>query len=200
MNKKKNPYDNSNRLIDAENTKIEIIKAFGSLWSRHSIKDITLEMVAKEAGVTTKTILRKFESKGGLTNESLVYLAAEIKEERTLAKVGNIDEILKALLSNYEKMGEAAIRTINLESELEIARQIGVKGRVLHRDWCIQMFAPYLPNEQSADYEIQLTSFIAATEIYLWKLMRKDLMLSKEQTFSVFKNLVNGLINQNSKK
>ena len=197
---KKNPYNNTRRLIDAENTKIKIIKAFGNLWSRHSIKDITLEMVAKEAGVTTKTILRKFESKDGMINESLFYLATEIKGERTLATVGNIDEILKALLSNYEKMGEAAIRTINLESELEIARQIGAKGRALHRDWCIQMFSPYLPNEQSADYEIQLTSFIAATEIYLWKLMRKDLKLSKGQTFSIFKNLVEGLINQNGKR
>ena len=197
---KKNPYNNSRRLIDAEKTKIKIIKAFGNLWSRHSIKDITLDMVAKEAGVTTKTILRKFKSKDGMTNESLFYLAAEIKGERTLATVGDIDEILKALLSNYEKMGEAAIRTINLESELEIARQIGAKGRALHRDWCIQMFSPYLPNEQSADYEIQLTSFIAATEIYLWKLMRKDLKLSKGQTFSIFKNLVEGLINKNGKK
>lgn len=197
MNNKKHNYDNSKRLIDAENTKIEIIKAFGTLWSNYSIKDITLEKVAKEAGVTTKTILRKFESKEGLTNESLSYLAAEIESERTTTKVGDIDDILKALLSNYEKMGEAAIRTINLESELEIARQIGAKGRALHRDWCIRMFASYLPNEKSIDYEIQLTSFIAATEIYLWKLMRKDLKLSKEKTFSIFKNLVEGLINKN---
>jgi AcrR family transcriptional regulator len=197
MNNKKHTYDNSKRLIDAENTKIEIIKAFGTLWSNYSIKDITLEKVAKEAGVTTKTILRKFESKEGLTNESLSYLAAEIESERTTTKVGDIDDILKALLSNYEKMGEAAIRTINLESELEIARQIGAKGRALHRDWCIRMFASYLPNEKSIDYEIQLTSFIAATEIYLWKLMRKDLKLSKEKTFSIFKNLVEGLINKN---
>ena len=197
MNNKKHTYDNSKRLIDAENTKIEIIKAFGTLWSSYSIKDITLEMVAKEAGVTTKTILRKFESKGGLTNESLSYLAAEIESERTLTRVGGIDDVLKALLSNYEKMGEAAIRTINLESELEIARQIGAKGRAVHRDWCKRMFASYLPDVRSIDYEIQLTSFIAATEIYLWKLMRKDLKLSKQTTFLIFKNLVEGLINKN---
>jgi AcrR family transcriptional regulator len=197
MNKKKNAYDNSKRLLDAENTKMEIIKAFGTLWSSYSIKDITLEMIAKEAGVTTKTILRKFGSKNGLLNESLSYLATEIESERTLTKVGDIDKILEVLLTNYEKMGAAAIRTINLEPELEIARKIGAKGRALHRDWCIQMFAPYLPTEQSVDYEIQLNSFIAATEIYLWKLMRKDLMLSKEKTFSIFKNIIEGLINKN---
>lgn len=200
MNKKKQTYDNSKRQIDAQKTKNEIIKAFGTLWSSYSIKEITLEMVAREAGVSTKTILRKFKSKGGLTNESLSYLASEIESERTSTKVGDIDDILKTLLSNYEKMGEAAIRTINLEPELEIARQIGAKGRTLHRDWCIRMFAPYLPDEQSIDYEIQLTSFIAATEIYLWKLLRKDLKFGKEKTFSIFRNLVQGLINNNIKK
>jgi len=197
MNKAKSAYDNSKRQTDAEKTKIKILRAFGDLWSDYSIKDITLEMVAIEAGLTTKTILRKFGSKDGLTNESLSYLATEIESERTSAKAGNVDDILKALLSNYEKIGEAAIRTINLESELKIARQIGAKGRQLHRDWCIRMFAPYLPGEQTADYEIQLTSFIAATEIYLWMLMRKDLKLSKEKTFSIFKNLIEGLIIKN---
>jgi AcrR family transcriptional regulator len=197
MNSKKSTYDNSKRQVDAEKTKIKILNAFGDLWSEYSIRDITLEMVAKEAGLTTKTILRKFGSKEGLTNESLSYLAAKIESERTSTNAGQVDEILKALLSNYEKMGEAAIRTINLESELEIARQIGAKGRKLHRDWCMRMFASFLPDKQSDDYEIQLVSFIAATEIYLWKLMRKDLELSKEQTFSIFKNLVEGLINKN---
>lgn len=200
MNRKKSVYDNTNRLIDAENTKNKIIESFGALWNRYSLKEITLDMVATEAGVTTKTILRKFESKEGLVSGSLVYMSKKIESERTSTKGDRVDDILKALLSNYEKMGDAAIRTINLESELEIARQIGAKGRALHRDWCARMFKKYLPNEESEDYEIQLISLIAATEIYLWKLMRKDLKLSKEQTFTIFKNLVEGIIIQSTSK
>jgi AcrR family transcriptional regulator len=101
----KNAYNNSKRLLDAENTKKEIIKAFGVLWSNYSIKDIKLEMIAKEAGVTTKTILRKFGSKEGLLNESIYYLAQEIESARSFTKEASVDGKLKALLSNYEKNG-----------------------------------------------------------------------------------------------
>lgn len=194
MKSGKNTYDNSRRQQNAEKTKAEIISAFGRLWNKNSIKDITLEMVAKESGVTIRTVLRKFESREGLLNESLIYLSSEIESERRATRVGDIDDILETLLSNYEVMGDAAIRTINLEPELEIARKIGKKGRALHKEWCKQMFAPFLPQPNSSKYEIQLTSFIAATEIYLWKLMRKDLKLSKAKTLSVFKNLVEGII------
>lgn len=198
MKSRKNIYDNSKRLIEAENTRLKIIKAFGRLWNQYSIKEITLEMVSGEAGVTTRTIMRKFGSKEGLLAESLTVLAAEIESSRKETKASDIDAVLQALLSNYETMGEAAIRTISLEPELEIARQIGQKGRELHRNWCIQMFSSYLPDPNTPEFEIQLNSFIAATEIYLWKLMRKDLKLSKEQTFEIFKNMINGLILINS--
>ena len=198
MNEEKRSYNNSNRLVEAEQTKLGIMKAFGRLWTRYSIKDITLTMISEEANVTTRTILRKFGSKEELINESLSFDPAGISADREGAKVGDVDEILKNLLSNYEAIGDAAIRTIHLEPELDIARKIGAKGRILHRDWCTRMFAPYLPERQSTDFEIQLASFIAATEIYLWKLLRKDLNLSKEKTFSVFKNIVEGLIYKNN--
>ncbi len=199
MKSKKTIYDNSKRLIDAEITKHEIINAFGRLWNQYSIKEITLEMVSNESGVTTRTIMRKFGSKVGLLTESLPILTAQVEAQRKVTKAGDIDAILQALLSNYESMGEAAIRTINLESELEIAREIGRKGRELHRNWCIQMFSPYLPEQNTPEFEIQLNSFIAATEIYLWKLMRKDLKLSREKTLAIFKNMVEGLVLINSK-
>lgn len=200
MNSKKQSYDNSKRLIEAENTRHEIINAFGKLWTRYSINEITLDMVSNEAGVTTRTIMRKFGSKEGLLSETLPALTADIESLRTVTKPGDIDEILQVLLSNYETMGEAAIRTINLEPELEIAREIGREGRELHRRWCIEVFSPYLPKQNTPEFEIQLASFIAATEIYLWKLIRKDLKLSKEKTRAVFKNLIEGLAKNNYKK
>lgn len=194
----KQTYDNSKRLKEAEKTRHEIIKAFGRLWNRYSINDITLEMIAEEAGMTTRTIMRKFGSKKGLLTESLPILADQIESERRETKVGDIDGILQALLSSYEIMGEAAIRTICLEPDLEIARKIGQKGRELHRKWCTEMFAPYLPEHHSPEFDVQLNAFIAATEIYLWKLMRKDLKLNKEQTLAIFKNLVEGLVLKNT--
>ena len=200
MKSQRSTYNNTNRQLKAEETKLSIIKAWGRLWAKYSINEITLEMIAEEADVTTRTILRKFGSKEGLMIDSLSYDPAEISNQRDLAKPGDIDDILNTLLSSYEQMGDAAIRTINLESELEIARKIGKKGRIQHRNWCIKVFAPYLPDPKSPDYEINLTSFIAVTEIYLWKLMRRDLKYSKNRTFSVFKNMIEGVIYKSAQK
>lgn len=197
MKSQKQTYDNSNRQKKAEETKLEIIKALGNLWGQHSIIDITLEMVAEEAGVTTRTILRKFGSREGLMEASLAFDPAGISANRNEARVGDVDHILQTLLDNYEKIGEAALRTIFLESELEIARKIGARGRFIHKQWCERVFEPFLPDKDTAAYEIQLASFIATTEIYLWKLLRKDLKFSRKKTFSVFKNMVEGVI-QNS--
>lgn len=199
MKSRKNTYNNTNRQIKAEETKLSIIKALGKLWTQYSINEITLDMIAEEANVTKRTILRKFGSKEGLLTESLRYDPAEIAAKRNQAKPGDIDDILKTLLTNYENMGDAAMRTIKLESELEVARQIGDRGRKLHRDWCKKVFAPFLPSSKSPDFEIQLTSFISVTEIYLWKLMRKDLKLSKKKTCAVFKNMLEGVIYKSSK-
>jgi len=198
MNKEKREYDNSKRHREAEQTKLEIVQALGRLWMKYSLTDITLDMVAEEAGVTTRTVLRKFGSRDGLLNETLNYDTGNISSDRHNAKVGDVEDILNTLLDNYETMGDAAIRTIHLEPELEIARKIGEQGRKVHRDWCKKMFAPYLPNETSSEYEIKLTAFIASTEIYLWKLMRKDLGLSKKETFQVFKRMLEGLIHNNT--
>ena len=199
MNSGKTHYNNKNRNKKAEENKIGIIKAVGRLWMQYPINEITLEMIAQDAGVTTRTILRKFGSKENLVAESLSYDPAGISAERDNVKVGDIDDLLRTLLSNYENMGEAAIRTIFLEPGFEIARKIGEQGRKQHRAWCIKVFAPYLPDRKSKEFEIQLNSFIAVTEIYLWKLLRKDQKLSKAKTFTIFKNMVEGVVHQSLK-
>src|SRR6056297_2960850 len=134
--KTKNPYDNTRRRLRAEETRQSIISALGSLWNQYAISDITLDMIADEAGITKRTILRKFGSKENLMVESLSYDPAEISKQRDLAVPGDLDDILRTLLTNYENIGDAAIRTIQLEPKIEIAQKIGEKGRVIHREWC----------------------------------------------------------------
>ena len=43
-------------------------------------------------------------------------------------------------------------------------------------------------------------AFYAATEVMLWKLLRRDFGLSRKETEAVFLTLVSGLANQSRKK
>lgn len=187
-------YSMTQRAKRAAETAEKIISSTFQLWKDNPLNEITLEKVAESSGVTIRTILRKFGSREGLIQACLEHDASEIIEERALAPAGELDGIMEALLSSYEKMGEAGIRTIYMENELKEARDIGEKGRKVHREWCARVFAPFLPDPVHQDYEIKLTAFITATEIYLWKLLRKDLGYDQDKTFRVFKMLVEGLV------
>jgi len=200
MKSEKAVYDNTNRQLEAEKSRQEIIRAVTRLWKEQPTRDITLQLVAREAGVTTRTILRKFGSREGLLSETMSQEAARISAERGKATPGDVKGILKALLDSYEYMGELALRNIRLEGELEMARRIGESGRKVHREWCIRMFAQFLPDSASGEYEVRLASFIAATEIYLWKLLRKDMKMSKGQVFEVFRHMVEGLIHNEKER
>jgi hypothetical protein len=68
------------------------------------------------------------------------------------------------------------------------------KARSFHREWCATVFEPYLPDSASGNYEMILTAFIASTEFYLWKLLRKDLGKSQEQCRNIFLFSLEGLV------
>jgi len=173
-----------------------IMESIFELWKKLSLHEITLEMVARDSGVTVRTILRKFGSKEGLITACVEKDISTIKKERDTATVGDYLGALKILLKDYEQFGDAVIRTLSIEHELPIAHKILENGRDYHKDWCKRVFGPFLPNSDTAEYELKLLSFITATEIYLWKLLRRDLHKSQESTLSVFKALVEGLIDQ----
>ena len=171
-----------------------IMKATAELWLKLPIKEITLEKVAEISGVTVRTILRKFGSKEGLLEACIENDTSSPIQDRNLAKVGNLYSILTTLLKEYEEMGDAMARTIAAENEFPIVKKLLLRGQKEHRKWCEEKFAPFLPKPDDLNYESHLLAFIAATEIYLWKLLRRDLNQSFDQTFKVFQNILEGLI------
>lgn len=187
-------YHMANRAKQATENEQRIMKAIVQLWEQLPLNEITLEMVASRSGMTVRTILRKFGSKEGLIEACIENDAAGRRKSRDLAVPGDYKQALKILLDDYEKLGDASIRTLALEEELPIAKKILETGRAHHRAWCAKIFGPYLPDPHSPDYDPNLLVFIAATEFYLWKLLRKDLNKSYDETFRVFQSLVEGLI------
>jgi AcrR family transcriptional regulator len=194
LQKSKRPYRMSGRAQQVARNEQQILEAAVSLWKELSINEITLEKVAERAGVTVRTILRKYGSKEGLIEACAASDAPQIRKTRSKAPKGDVVAALKILLDNYEENGDASIRTLAVEGELPIAHKILNRARAYHRDWCAHVFEPYLPPLNTPEYEIRLLAFITATEFYLWKLLRRDLHKSYDETFAVFQSLSEGLI------
>jgi AcrR family transcriptional regulator len=182
------------RASKAAQTEERILEAVQNLWLELPYHEITLEKVAERACVTVRTLLRKFESKEGLFIAGIEHEEAISILSRNEDPSRPISETLASLLDEYEQLGDASIRTIMASDSVPMARKILQKARNVHKVWCEKIFAAYLPAKKSANYAVRLHAFISVTEFYLWKLLRRDIGLSQEETYKVFKDMIEGLI------
>lgn len=187
-------YQMRARADAAAQTARDILEATSALWREKALDEFTLQEIAERAGVSVQTVIRRFGSKEGVIEACIEADATGIEAERDAAPVGNIEGAIKILFGHYERDGDAVLRTLAQEDKLAAAKAIVTRGRQAHRLWCARVFAPYLPSRNADGYGERLDAFVAATDIYLWKLLRRDLGRSPEQAQRVLGILLSGLI------
>ena len=178
----------------AAETARRILSAAVELWRERPLDEITLQAIADRAGVTVQTVIRRFGSKEGIIAACIEGDAAGIRSARDEAAVGDVKGALAVLLRHYERDGDAVLRGLDLEGRVEAARAVVEAGRAAHRAWCARVFAPFLPEPDSAAHTIRLDAFVAATDLYLWKLLRRDLGRSTAETEQTLHVLLQGLM------
>mgnify|MGYP006137272783 FL=1 len=187
-------YRMSARAEAAAGTARDILAATVALWRERPIDEITLADIAGRAGVSVRTVIRRFGSREGVIAACIRADAAGIQADRAQALPGSVGEALDVLLAHYERDGDAVLRTLPLEEKLPEAKAIVQAGRAEHRAWCARVFAAHLPPASDDGYAVRLDAFVAATDLYAWKLLRRDLHRSAAQTAQVIRALVDGLI------
>lgn len=193
MEETKRSYVMRQRARKVEQTEKRILQEAVNLWREMGLQDITLEKIAERSGVSTRTLLRKYGSKEVVIEACILNDAGNPERPTDPRVAGNIQELLHSLLREYEDMGDAVIRTIYASESIPVANKILEQGRKVHRKWCETVFAPFLDQCSSESRETKLLAFIAATEIYLWKLLRRDLGKSYGETYEVFHRMLIGL-------
>ncbi len=96
-------------------------------------------------------------------------------------------------MQEYELTGEAAVRTLALEDTLPIIAEVLQHARKIHTAWCARVFAPYLPSEEDPNYRLLLGMYYASTDVNQWKLLRKDLGYSQEETAQILFQRLNAI-------
>ena len=187
-------YRMSARAEAAARTARDILAATAALWRERPLDEITLAAIAERAGVSVRTVIRRFGSREGVVAACIEADAAGIIAERGQVPAGDVEGALAVLLAHYERDGDAVLRTLALEATVAEARAIARAGRAGHRDWCARVFAPHLPTPGDSAYGARLDAFVAATDLYAWKLLRRDLGRSPEETARVIRALVDGLL------
>lgn len=187
-------YRMAARAEAAAQTARDILAAAAALWRERPIDEITLADIAERAGVSVRTVIRRFGSREGIIAACIEADAAEILSQRDQAPADDVASALYVLLAHYERDGDAVLRTLALEETVAEAKAIATAGREGHRAWCARVFAPHLPPPTDDAYGVRLDAFVAATDIYVWKLLRRDLRRSADDAGQVIRALVDGLL------
>lgn len=192
---KSRPYRQTARAEAAAATHRRIIEAFLGFARDRWLDEITLDEVAKAAGVTMQTVIRRFGGKDGLIDAAHALFSQEIPERRAVPP-GALDQALKALIADYELTGDVVVRYLAQEDRYPALRDILTYGRAQHRGWVEGVFAPRLSCLEDSVRERRLNALIAATDVYTWKLLRRDLGQSQPTVLAVMQELVRGLIKE----
>lgn len=192
MNTKRS-YTMTTRAEQAERTRHRILRAAFDLQSRRLASEIGLEAVADEAGVSVQTVLRHFTNRAGLFEATLAFAKAEITEERR-TPVGDVPAAVRAIVEHYEQRGHMALMMLAQESSYEHVRRMAQAGKLVHRRWVEEVFAPQLAGLTTAAREELTDLLVVATDVYTWKLLRRDRDLSRAQTEHRIETLVTALL------
>lgn len=175
------PYRQTARAAAAEETRLRILRSAFELQTERLSSEISLDDVAERAGVSVQTLLRRFGNRAGLIEASIQYVNEEIVEERR-TPVGDREAALRVLIDHYERRGDFALLMLAQENSYDHVRQMSDAGKVTHRRWVAEVFAPSLDPLPADEAEQVLDLLVVACDVYTWKLLRRDRGLSRLQT------------------
>ena len=165
-----------------EETRLRILEAVISLHTERYYDQISLDDVAARAGVTVQTVLRRFGSKERLIDAASEVARGRVVSQRGEAPVGDVAGAVENLVDHYEQWGESALRLLAQEDRVPAFRRATDAGRSMHYEWVERTFAPLLERRSGEARERLLAELVAVCDVYFWKILRRDLGLSREQT------------------
>jgi AcrR family transcriptional regulator len=178
----KRPYRMRARAEAAAETGQRILEAVIELHRERFFDQVSLEDIAERAGVTVQTVLRRFGSKEQLIEAAADEGTRQVTHQRDQAPVGDIEGAVKNLMEHYEEWGETALRLLAQEERVPAFRSVTDAGRAFHYEWVERTFAPLLAKRTGMARRRLLAELVAICDVYFWKLLRRDLSLSREQT------------------
>jgi AcrR family transcriptional regulator len=189
----KRPYRMNVRARRSEATAARIRSEALELFLTRAYDDVTLTEVAEAAGVTVPTLLAHFGRKGELFVAAGQERYEQITGARDEAPAGDHAAGVRNLIESYEADGDGVLHLLAEEDRFPAVREMTDRGRAYHRSWVRRVFAPSLESLSSAEAESLVVQLIVATDLFAWKLMRRDMKLSRRQTEAAILKMVNAM-------
>lgn len=185
----------STRAAAAEATRERIIEAAVLSFSSKWYDDVTLRGIAADAGVALQTLVNHFGTKEALFGVAVERFSGRIEAARATVAVDDIPGAITTLVDDYDESGDAIVRMLALEDRIAVLRPALKRGRREHEQWVERVFAAALERLRSAERARRIAELVAATDVYTWKLLRRDRGLTRKQTILAVREMVEALHN-----
>lgn len=193
MTKASRGYTMRSRAEGVERTREAILAALIGLTGEMPFLSIGLSVIAERAGVTVQTVLRQFGSREGVIDAALDFAIAQEDEGRR-CEAGDVDGVLRILMERYESRGDAVLTLLGQERWEPRVLPLTDRGRAFHVAWLESVFAPQLTGVPPAERARRVDLLVVATDLYTWKLLRRDRGRSRAQTLALMRLLVDGAL------
>jgi AcrR family transcriptional regulator len=172
------------RQAAAEATRDAILHAAHELFLGRWYDDVTLAAIASGAGVSGQTVINHFGGKEQVFAAVIDRFGQDVVDRRYSVEPGDVAGAIEVLVDDYELTGDSVIRLLALEDRLPVLGPALARGRRGHRAWVETMFAaPAIVDE-----------LVVATDVYAWKLLRRDRGMSRDETAAAIRRIVDALL------
>lgn len=193
VTKRPRRYRMDARAKSAEENITRLLDVAREMFTEHPYDDVSLEAIATLAGVTQRTLLRLFGTKETLFVEAMMRAARRVMSERDAAPVGDVPGAVANVVASYETFGANRLRLLEQADRIPIIAENVEGGRQYHWQWVERTFAPQVRGLRGAARKRRVAALVAITDVYTWKLLRRDWRLSQADTEKVMVDLISNL-------
>jgi AcrR family transcriptional regulator len=195
MKMTKRRYVMTARAAKADATRQRIRSAAIQIYSSAAIEEFTLEEVARRAGTTVQTVLRAFGTKDRLIYAALEDMAGGGTFLRP-TRAGDVKAGVTAFFDIYETVGDLVMERLGEERRRPALKPSLDQGRDNHRDGVRTVFAPQLERRHGSARAQLLAMLTVLTDVYVWKLLRRDMALSRSAAEATMRRMISAVLNE----
>ena len=188
-------YDMTKRMESVEGTRRRIAAAALELFMERDFDAVSLNEIARAAAVSHQTVLNHCGSKAGVLLAAGALFSERVRDLEADALAGDVVSVVRTTCRRYEVLGDANVRWEAMGARApEIADGLA-RGRRSFQSWLHEMLGDLMPGDDEPEEQRRvLLGLHAALDVFSWKLLRRDLGLSREQTERQLTDLALGVL------
>lgn len=179
-------YQMTTRAASAQDTADRLIDAMLARFRTTPYPSLRLDDVARDAGVTVQTAIRRYGTKEQLLAATARREVERISAARARPAFADPATAVSALCEYYEADGDLIARFEAEAALVPTLAELARGGRAVHIRWIEEVFAARLGD----DRELRLAQLVAILDVRTWQVLRRERGLSRDDTRRALEGLV----------